>query len=313
MAKRAAPVARAETAAKPATDQPFDLSLQNLLGDNPDDWRDLFGLDQGTRITSLPSTVSGMSLIADRLYKVGTGKAAYGLHAELESGHIGKSLPRRLLDYSVLAEARHKLVFRSVAVLLTKGANSPAISGRLERRLPDGKLIHVFLYDVIRVYDIPAAELLESGLSVVALAPLGTLTAGGLPGVVERMGERFKAEATDVKDLRRLWTASWLLMSARHSPSLAESLLKGAVESVLKLEDFPLYGYLQEKGLVEGRVEGRVEAAHELLLRAGAKRLGTPTDADRARVVAVSDYDRLGDLLDRTFEAASWEELLADA
>ncbi len=146
----------------------------------------------------------------------------------------------------MFAEAKHKLLFRSVAVLLTKGANSPAISGRLERRLPNGMLVHAFRYDVVRVYEIPVEELLTTGLSVVPLAPLGSLPESDLENVVERMGSRFRVEATDKEDLRRLWTASWLLMSARYSPQIAETLLKGAVESMLKLEDFPLYDYLKE-------------------------------------------------------------------
>ncbi|MBC7806836.1 MAG: hypothetical protein H7145_11875, partial [Akkermansiaceae bacterium] len=83
-------------------------------------------------------------------------------------------------------------------------------------------------------------------------------------------------------------------MSARHSPRIAESLLKGAVESVLKLEDFPLYDYLKEKGLTEGRAvgleqgrtegrtEGRVEGARDMILRVGAKRFGEASDEIRS-------------------------------
>ncbi|MBC8138091.1 MAG: hypothetical protein H8F28_19595 [Fibrella sp.] len=308
--------------------KPFDVSLKNLIGDNPKDWLTLFDLPSNTPIVELDSDVSGMSLAADRLYKIGTGRNAYGLHAELESGHKGKSLPRRLLEYSVFAETRHGLLFRSVAVLLTKGASSPAITGRLERRLPNGMLIHAFHYDVIRVYEIPAEELLQSGLSVVPLASLGSLPDGDLPRIVDRMGRRFRTEATDTDDLRRLWTAAWLLMSARHSPRVAESLLKGAVEAVLKLEDFPLYDYLKEKGMtegravgiemgraegrVEGRVEGRTEGVRDMVLRIGAKRFGEPSDEVRSALVAVSDLERLQQFAERLFEKESWEELLTN-
>lgn len=184
--------------------KPFDVSLKNLIGSNPQDWLPLFDLAPNTPITALDSDLASMSLAADRLYRIGDGDTAYGLHAELESGHTGSELPRRLLEYSVFAEAKHKLLFRSVAVLLTKGANSPLITGRLERRLPNGMLIHTFRYDVVRVYEIPSEELLTTGLSVVPLAPLGTLPPGELERVVERMGSRFRSEATDKEDLRRL-------------------------------------------------------------------------------------------------------------
>ncbi|MBC7806837.1 MAG: hypothetical protein H7145_11880 [Akkermansiaceae bacterium] len=194
--------------AKKQGGKPFDVSLKNLIGDNPKDWLTLFDLPPSTSIVELESDVSGMSLAADRLYKIGTGRNAYGHHAELENGHKVKSLPNRLLEYSVFAEMKHKLLFRSVAVLSTKGTNSPAITGRLERRLPNGMLIHAFHYDVIRIYEIPAEELLEGGLSVVPLTPLGSLPDAELPRIVERVGKRFRSESADEEDLRRLWTAA---------------------------------------------------------------------------------------------------------
>ena len=53
------------------------------------------------------------------------------------------------------------MLFGSVAVLLTHGANSPQITGRLERRLPDGRLVHSFHCDVVWVYEMPTEDLLE--------------------------------------------------------------------------------------------------------------------------------------------------------
>ncbi len=210
------------------------------------------------------------------------------------------------------------MLFRSFAILLTKGANSPAITGHLERWLPDGTLVHSFHYDVIRVYEIPAEEFLASGLSVVPLAPLGALPNDQLPRVVDRMGERFKKESADREELRKLWTATWLLMSARHSPIFAESLLKGAVEAVLKLEDFPLYDYLKDKGRVEGRAEGRAEGfatatavLRDTVLRVGTKRFGVPSAEVRSAVEAVSEFARLQGFVERLTEVESWEELLA--
>ncbi len=85
------------TDGKPRGAKPFDVSLKNLIGNNPEDWLPLFDLPQSTPITTLDSDLASMSLAADRLYKIGDGDAAYGLHAELESGHTGNELPRRLL------------------------------------------------------------------------------------------------------------------------------------------------------------------------------------------------------------------------
>ena len=88
--------------------------------------------------------------------------------------------------------------------------------------------------------------------------------------------------------------------------------LKGAVEAVLKLEDFPLYDYLKEKGVREGRAVGRAEGLQETILRVGTKRYGEPSAEARLVVESVSDFERLQSLVERLAEVESWEELLAE-
>ncbi|MBC8141125.1 MAG: hypothetical protein H7Y38_06760 [Armatimonadetes bacterium] len=293
--------------------KPYDISLKNLLSIKPDEWSALFDLPGNTLITELDTDISGVTLVADRLYRVETEDAAYGLHVELESGHTGSELPRRLHEYSVLAQMRHKLLFRSVAVLLTKGANSPQITGLYEQRLPDGTLVDTFHYDVVRVYNIPTEELLSAGLSVVPLAPLGAFKVkpeAELPYIIERMAARFKSEATDEDELRKLWGASWLLVSTRHSPELAERLVRGAMKSMLTMEDLPLYSYLTKKGQAKGLAEGQAKGVRQTVLTLGATRYGEPSGEVRATLES-SDYDRLQQIAARLFAAQSWDELLA--
>ena len=66
----------AKTKAANSANNPFDVSLKNLIGDNPKDWLTLFDLPQNTVITTLNADVSSMSLAADRLYQIGTGRNA---------------------------------------------------------------------------------------------------------------------------------------------------------------------------------------------------------------------------------------------
>ena len=88
-----------------------------------------------------------------------------------------------------------------------------------------------------------------------------------------------------------------------------ESLLKGVVEAMLKLEDFPLYDYLQEKGVAKGMEIGRTQGAREMVLRVGTKRFGEASEAVQ-NALAESDFERLQVFVERLAEVESWEELL---
>lgn len=98
-------------------------------------------------------------------------------------------------------------------------------------------------------------------------------------------------------------------MSARYTPQIAESLLKGAVESVLKLEDFPLYDYLKEKGITIGIEKGRENGLRDTVLRVGEKRYGAATETVR-ETLAASNFETLQDYVERLAEAETWDELL---
>jgi flagellar biosynthesis/type III secretory pathway protein FliH len=60
-----------------------------------------------------------------------------------------------------------------------------------------------------------------------------------------------------------------------------------------------------------GRAEGHAEEARKILLRLGSKKFGQPDEAVRDRIAALSDLDRLQDLLDRLLDVATWDEVLA--
>ena len=60
----------------------------------------------------------------------------------------------------------------------------------------------------------------------------------------------------------------------------------------------------------EGRVEGRVEEARRVLLRVGAKRLGTPSTMTSDQINAISSIQRLERMIDRMVEVDKWDDLL---
>ena len=66
----------------------------------------------------------------------------------------------------------------------------------------------------------------------------------------------------------------------------------------------------REEGREEGERSGALREAQSLLLLLGGKRLGTPTDAIRAAVLAIADRDRIEGLFERVLDAETWQELL---
>jgi hypothetical protein len=71
---------------------------------------------------------------------------------------------------------------------------------------------------------------------------------------------------------------------------------------------------IEESSVYQGIfAKGRVEGAREILIFLGRKKLGPPDEQAGAEIAALTDLDRLHDLVDRVLDVATWDELLAPA
>jgi hypothetical protein len=61
----------------------------------------------------------------------------------------------------------------------------------------------------------------------------------------------------------------------------------------------------------EGETEGEAKGIAESVLRMGRTRLGPPSEQVEAAIMAMSDRERLLQLIDRLASLSSWDELLA--
>jgi predicted transposase YdaD len=119
------------------------------------------------------------------------------------------------------------------------------------------------------------------------------------------MDERIEREASR-EEAAVLWMAISLLLGLTQPKESLKALLQG----VGHMKESAMYQLILEEGLVKGREEGRIEEARKLLRRLGERRLGPMTPEIRVRIEAISDVDRLDELIDRVLEVSSWEELL---
>jgi hypothetical protein len=276
---------------------PYDASTKYLVEAKLPDWLPLCGRTTTAPVEVLDSDLSTVTAAADRVLHV-LEDPAWIMHLELQSSR-DPDLLANLPVYNTLLERRHGTLVRSLVVLLRQPADSPAMTGVVERGFPGEPPYLVFRYHVVRVWQLPAETFLTGGLGIVPLAPLSAVAEADLPAVIGRMDQRIAQEATP-EEVGTLWTAADVLMGLCYPRALVNDLLRG----IHAMKDSVTY-----QGIVE---EGMIKARQEDLLRVGRRKFGAPPSAAiQAAVAGMNDLDRLGGLIERVFDVSSWDELLA--
>jgi hypothetical protein len=275
-----------------------DPTLKALVEASPADWLPLLRVPPA-RVSVIDADVASVvSGAADKVLLV-HGEPEYLLHLEFQVGHFEATVPRRLRFYNGLLDYRHDLPVRSVLVLLKPEADSPQLLGLIERSWPGETPYATLRYDILRVWQVPAEQLLAGGLGTLPLAPLGAVAPADLPDVVCRLRDRLTA-SPESRWVHELGTASFLLLGVRYSDEIAEVLM-GDFMSFLE-GNSTTYDAILRKGALKGR--------REMLLRQGRVRMGAPDKKIIAAVNSIDDLERLDALAERVLVAGSWAELL---
>lgn len=204
---------------------------------------------------------------------------------------------------------RHRLLVRTVLVLLRPAADSPGLTGVYQEQFPGEPAYQVFRYRVVRLWQVSAKALLTGGLGTLPLAPISDVAEAELPAVVRQIDERLAKEATPAQ-AAILGAATFLLTGLRLPPAEVLRLYQG-VSFMSIIEDSSAYQIILEKGRAQGEKEGAMKELHETILHLGHKRFGQPEAATQAALTAITDLERLKRLRERLLEAGSWQELLA--
>jgi hypothetical protein len=159
-----------------------------------------------------------------------------------------------------------------------------------------------FTYEVVRLWERPAEELLAGDLGVVPLAVLGRLPEGasledGLTAVAQRVAERVTAEAPPDR-AKKLLTDAYLLTGLRVRRDAAARIFRG----VRIMHESDTYLAILD--------EGQEKCAREAILIFGEERFGPPDEAVKAQLNLVADLGRLKRMVRRAAKAASWQEIL---
>ena len=154
-----------------------------------------------------------------------------------------------------------------------------------------------FNYEIIRLWERPAAELLAADLGVVPLAVLGRLPADlsveqGLAAVAQQLVTRILSDAPPDR-ARKLLTDALLLAGLRIRREVATKIFRG----VRVLEESDTYLMIVDIG--------QEKAMRRIILLLGEKRFGPPDEAVKAELSNITDLDQLTQLALRASEAGS--------
>ena len=123
------------------------------------------------------------------------------------------------LDY------QHDLPVLTVLDLRRPEANSPALTGTYERRMPDARFTNRYNYHVVRLWREDSEAILNAGVGLVSLAPLTNVPESALPQIVRQMTDRMEGETHS--RAARLGNATSLLSGLLCSGERIDSLLAG--------------------------------------------------------------------------------------
>lgn len=283
--------------------RPYDASLKELIERYPADWLALAGLTAQASPEVIDADISTVTAAADKVLRVGDA-TPWLMHFELQSSPKSE-LAEYLHWCNALLRHRHRLLVRTVLVLLRPAADSPGLTGVYQEQFPTEPAYQVFRYRVVRLWQCSAETLLTGGLGTLPLAPISDATEAELPAVVRQIDERLEKEAT--REQAVVLGAATFLLSGLRLPASEFLRLYQGVPFMSIIKDSSAYRFILE----EGEKQGEMKQLHETLLQLGKKRFGPPEEATLAALAAITDLERLKGLRERLLDVGSWQELLA--
>jgi len=203
------------------------------------------------------------------------------MHMEFQSRE-DEDMAQRLLEYNVLATREHGRPVLSCVIYLRK--DSGIAESPLKWELPTGQEILRFHFIVIKLWEIAADELIQTGLT--GLLPLVPLTKDG--GQYETIDEVATKLAT-AEEYN-------LLEYARRFASL---VFKDGSDREWLNRRFAVYKDILDDSWVvqEERQEGKLEGFQQALLKIVQRRFPEMVDLTKKQIDGVEDPELLEDLL----------------
>lgn len=286
--------------------KPFDATLKDLGREHPREFVAAFDRPTTQPVSLLNVDLSTVTAAADLVVGLGDPLTEI-LHFDFQASaaalkHID------ILVYQALLYGHYRVPVHSMVILLRPQAAHSNMDGtvRYAARPERGKMD--FSYEVIRLWERPAEELLAGELGTLPLALLGKLPSSlpveeGMADVLNRLINRLLREGAP-EQTGKLLTSAFVLSGLRLDRAATQKVFRGA-KGMQESSTYPIYLAILE--------EGRADEARRILFRFGEKRFGAADEFTRNQIAAIDNIGRLEAMLDVLDKASSWSELLQTA
>ena len=293
----------------------YDAAMRGIFDLHFEDWLERFGIPKGTPVKVLDSDVSSVTARADKVLLI-SAVVPFILHIECQVSY-DPGLIRRMLRYNALLHELHNMPVVSVLILLRRKANGRNYSGQLQYSVEGHSGSIEFCYQIMRVWELDADDLLASGPGLQALSLLSDMAAKNPRETVLKLARSLAHR----KDWKRIKEWSFSLAAMRYNRAQLEAMFKG-VDEMLTFDDVLevssvkslIINHAKKKALEKGRKEGLkqgIEHGRQSLIRIGTILFGVPTPAQRRRIMGIDDFSVLNDLEVQAKNTSNWKELLA--
>ncbi len=232
----------------------YDITLKQLLGEFEADWMDWLSprldLPPESEVDPVDVDLSTIQLAADKAFRL--RPPARGLiHIEPQASWDGE-LSERMMLYNSLLHQKYGGPVYSVALLLRRAANSPAITGTLSRSYPNGHIYHRFDFTVIRVWELPSKPLLTGNPGTIPLGFLTDEAAVDLRKCVEETDSQLRRRRVPAKTRNTVMNCAFILSGLRYN----NDQILDAFARIRGVEESTTYQYILERGLKQGLEQG---------------------------------------------------------
>ena len=291
--------------------KPYDATSKFMTEMRPEDWLTFLGLPVFP-VEIIDADLSTVTTAADKIIKVNDPDDPYCLHLDFQSSYDGQ-IDLRTLSYNVLAELRLQLRIVSVVIALSPRVISVRVTGGVYRNHALTQLD--FNYALVKVWEIPAENFINSGIALMPLAPLSKIEKQELPGLIQRMKESVEAELNET-EASSFWTATKIFMGLKFDAAYVDTLMEG----VRNMRESTTYQAILKEGAEEARLEGRIEGRIEgeikgelrLFKLIASKRFGAISEETERKLNAILTPEVIEAVSLQLEKFESWSELLEE-
>ncbi len=278
----------------------FDATLKDMGRESPRGFLDTFDRPPTGPVRPLNVDLSTVTTLADLILGLGDPLEEV-IHFDFQSSAAAWK-HADLLVYNALVYAHYQVPVHTIVLLLRPQAAHANLNGEVRYSPRPERGSMNFSYEVVRLWERPAAELLAADLGVVPLAMLGHLPEDlsledGLAAVARQVVERLTNEAPPDR-AKRLLTDALLLTGLRVRRDVAVKIFRG----VRMMEESDTYLMILE--------QGQEKHARKAVLLVGEKQLGPADESVKAHLNGITDLDRLDRMMLHAWTAANWQEIL---